>query len=98
MATERNNSTYQSNPQGGNSNGSFQEHNRQMREFRMSHADIALVNGLMLDEAALIQRMELLPPNRTMMERGGSTLPEAATDWSVLLPLPRVARYRLSQN
>ncbi|MFC1931067.1 hypothetical protein ACFLXJ_02560 [Chloroflexota bacterium] len=98
MAIERNNRTHQFNPNGENSNGSFQEHDRQMRGFRTPHADIALVNGSRLDKAALIQRMEPLQGFRTMMETGGSVLPEITTDWSALVPVQRVARYKLSQN
>lgn len=101
MAIKWNKQTRRFNPNGGNSNGSFQEHDRRMREFRASHADVALVNGTRLDEAALIQTMKPLQVNYPipiMMERGGSLLPDDTIDCSVLVPMWKVARYKLSQN
>ena len=98
MAMKWNSRDYQFDPNGGNSRSSFQEHNEHMRKFRGSHADIAMVNGPRLDEAALIERMEPLQICRIMMERGGSALPNATTTQSTLVPILRVARYKLSQN
>lgn len=99
MAIKWNEQTRRFDPNGGNSNGSFQEHDRRMREFRASHADVALVNGTRLGEAALIQTMKPLQVNYPiMMERGGSLLPDDTTDCSALVPMCKVARYKLSQN
>ena len=99
MATEWNNRTYQFNPNGGNNNGSFQEHDRQMREFRTSHADVALVNGPRLDEVTFLQTLKPLQTNCTMtMETGGSAFPDDTSDQSPLVPIWKVARYKLSQN
>ena len=57
MTIEWNNRTYRFNPNGGNSDSSLYEHDRQMREFRRSHADIALVNGPRFDEAAFLESL-----------------------------------------
>ncbi len=97
MTIEFNNRDYQFNPNGGNSNGSFQEHDRQMREFRTSHADVALVNGSRLDEAAFLESLLYLRVNY-VPETGGSAFPDDATDWSTLIPVWKVAEYKLSQN
>jgi len=97
MTTEWNNRGYQFDPNGGNSNGSFQEHDRQMREFRSSHTDVALVNGPRLDEAAYLDSLLFLRVNY-IMETGGSALPNDTTDRSPLVPMWKVARYKISQN
>ena len=83
---------------GGNGNSSFEHHNECMTEFRSSHADVAMVNGPRLDQAALLESMELLQVRRTMMETGGSVLPNDTTDQSDLVPMWKVARYKLSKN
>ena len=85
-------------PNGGNGRESFEEHNESMREFRRSHADVAVVNGSRLDEAALMERMESLQVRHTMVETGGSALPSDTTDQSALIPMWKVAKYKLSQN
>ncbi len=97
MAMEWNNRGYQFDPNGGNSRGSFQEHDRQMREFRGSHANVAIVNGPRLDEAAYLNSLLYLRVNYTM-ETGGSALPDDTSDQSPLVPMWKVARYKLSQN
>ena len=98
MTMKWNNRDYQFDPNGGNGRGSFEEHNESMREFRSSHADVATVNGPRLDEAALLERMAFLQVSRTMMETGGTALPNDTTDQSALVPMWKVARYKLSQN
>jgi riboflavin biosynthesis pyrimidine reductase len=85
-------------PNGGNGRESFKKHDESMREFRRSHANVAMVNGSMLDEAALLERMESLQVSHTMMETGGSALPSDITDRSALVPVLKVAGYKLSQN
>ena len=97
MTMEWNNRTYRFNPNGGNGKGSFQEHSELMTEFRKPHADIALVNGLRLNEAALLESLLFLRVNY-IMETGGSALPNDTTDQSPLIPIWKVARYKLSQN
>ncbi len=83
---------------GGNGTDSFEKHNECMREFRRSHADVAMVNGQRLDESALLESMKPLQVHRTMMETGGAALPSDPTDQSALVPIWKVARYKLSQN
>ncbi len=85
------------NPNGGNGRESFEEHNEHMREFRGSHADVALVNGSRLDEAAYLDSLLFLRVNY-IMETGGSTLLNSSTDWSALVPVLKVTGYKLSQN
>ena len=85
-------------PNGGNGRESFEVHDERMREFRSSHADVAMVNGPRLDEATLLERMESLQVRRTMMEMGGSALPNDIMDRSALVPALKVAGYKLSQN
>ncbi len=98
MAMKWNNNDYQFDPNGGNGGESFKEHNKRMREFHSSHADVAMVNGLRLGEAALLERMESLQVSHTIMETGGSRLLNGTMDWSALVPVLKVARYKLSQN
>ena len=98
MTMEWNSRNDRFNRNGGNGNGSFEQHNECMREFRGSHTDVAMVNGPRLDEAALLERMESLQVSRTMMETGGSRLLNGTTDWLALVPMWKVARYKLSQN
>jgi hypothetical protein len=69
-----------------------------MREFRRAHADVALVNGPRLDESALLERMESLQVRHTIMETGGSALPNDTTDQLALIPMWKVAWYKLSKN
>ena len=98
MTMEWNNRDYQFDSNGGNSEGSFEQHNEHMRGFRKSHANVAMVNAPRLDEAALLERMRPLQVSRIMMETGGSALPNDTTDQSDLVPMWKVARYKLSQN
>ncbi len=97
MAMEWNNRNDWFDPNGGNGRESFEEHNESMREFRRSHADVALANGPRLDEAAYLDSLLFLRVNYTM-ETGGSVLPNDTSDQSPLVPMWKVARYKLSQN
>jgi len=83
---------------GGNGRDSFEQHNESMREFRGSHAEVAMVNAPRCDESALLRSMQPLQVRRTMMETGGSALPNDTTDRSPLVPMWKVAWYKLSQN
>ena len=83
---------------GGNGTDSFEKHNECMREFRRSHAEVTLVNGPRSDEAAFLQRLQPLQVGYPVMETGGSALPSDPTDQSALVPIWKVARYKLSQN
>ena len=102
MRMEWNNRNDWFDPNGGNGRESFEEHNESMREFRRSHANVAMVNGPRLDESALqvalLERTRSLQVSRTIMETGGSRGYASAEDWSALVPLWKVAGYKLSQN
>ena len=63
-----------------------------MREFRRSHANVAMVNGPRLDESALLASVRLLQVPRTMMETGGARHHVSPEDWSTLVPVWKVAR------
>jgi len=76
----------------------FEKHNEQMRGFRMSHTDVTMVNAPRRDEPSLPEGKHLLKVGHTRMERGGSGFFHGTTDWSALVPLLKVARYKLSQN
>ena len=82
----------------GDSKSSFQEHNERMRGFRRSHADVAMVNALRCDEPALLESTQPWQVSRIIIETGGSAPLNGTTDWSALIPVPKVARYKLSQN
>ncbi len=97
MTTKWSNRDYRFDPNGGNGNGSFEQHNESMREFRRSHADVAMVNGLRLDEATFLESLLYLRVNY-VVETGGSALPSDTTDRSALVPVWKVAQYKLSQN
>ncbi len=98
MTMEWNNRDYQFDSNGENGKGSFEQHNECMREFRRSHADVAMVNGPRLDEVGFLESLRPLRVRRTMMETGGSALPNDTMDRSALVPMWKVARYKLSQN
>ncbi len=98
MTMEWNNRDYRFDFNGGSGNSSLEQHNERMREFRRSHADVAMVNGQRLDEAAFLESLRLWRVHRTMMETGGSALLNGTTDWSALVPVLKVAGYKLSQN
>jgi riboflavin biosynthesis pyrimidine reductase len=95
---ERNNKDYRF--AFGNFNGKdfFQKHNDRMREFRRSHADVARINGSRVDEAAHLDGMQHLQIPSIMKETGGARLLNSATDWSRLVTVPNIAKYKLSQN
>ena len=81
-----------------NNEGAFEEHAERVREFRRSHANVALVNGLRLDESALLEGMRLLQVRCTEVGTGGLVRYASAEDWSALVPVWRVAWYKFSPN
>lgn len=83
---------------GGHGRGSFQEHDERIRGFRRSHAEVAMVNAPRCDQATLIERMQPLPVSHPVTETGGARFLSGTADWSALVPVPKVARYKLSQN
>jgi len=50
----------------------FEKHNEQMRGFRMSHTDVAMVNAPRRDEPSLPESTWPLQVGHTIMKRGGS--------------------------
>lgn len=98
MAMASHNKNTRFNPTTRNDGGSFQEHDKDMRKFRSSHVDVAMVNAPGCDEIALLEGMRPLRIHYAMMETGGLKLLGSTTDWSALVPVFRVARYKLSQN
>jgi len=98
MAMEWNSRNDRFDLNGGNGRESFEDHDERMTEFHSSHANVAMVNAPRLGEAALLERMEFLRIHHTMMETGGTALPNDTTDQSALVPVLKVARYKLSQN
>jgi len=86
------------NPNDGNGRGSCREHDERMREFHRSHAKVAMVNAPRCDQATLIERMQPLHVSHPVTETGGSRFLSGTADWSALVPVLRVARYKLSQN
>jgi len=97
MTMERNNRD-QFDPNDGNGRGSFQEHNEYMSRFRRAHANVAWTNKPKRDELARLDSMLPLQVPHPIMEKGGSRFPDGPVDWSDLVPVLRVARYKLSQN
>ena len=94
---EWNNKDYRFDSDGGNGEGSFEQHDEGMREFRKSHADVALVNAPRLDKASFLDNLLFLRVNY-VVETGGSALPDDTSDQSPIVPIWRVAQYKLSQN
>ena len=83
---------------GGNGRGSFEEHNERMREFRKSHADVAMVNGPRLDESALLESTRPLHVADLMRVTRRSRCHASTEDWSAFVSVWKVALYKLSQN
>jgi len=77
---------------------SFGEHNENMKEFRKAHAAVALVNAPRYGESAILARAELLQLKDIIIEAGGTGFLDNAMNWSIYVPAPKVARYKLSQN
>ena len=98
MTMERNNRRDLFDHNGGNGSGSYREHNEHMREFCRSHVQVVMANAVRRDESALLERTRLLQVSYPMMETGGLRLLDGTTDWSALIPLWKVAPYKLSQN
>lgn len=81
-----------------NNRVSFQEHNERMRWFRRSHAGVALVNAPRPKEPSLLESTRPLPLSQIIIELGGTRLPHTNLDWANLMPVPKVASYKLSLN
>jgi len=98
MTMERNNRNYQFDPNGGNGRSSFQEHDEHMSRFRRAHANVAWTDKPKRDELARLDSMRLLQVPHPIMETGGSRFPNGTVDWSALVPVLKVARYKISHN
>ena len=77
---------------------SFQKHNECMREFRRAHGDITLVNAPRYSESAILARTEPSQLREIIIEAVGTGFLGNAMDRSAYIPIPTVARYKLSQN
>ncbi len=77
---------------------SFGKHNENMKEFRKAHAAVALVNAPRYGESAILARTEPLQLKDIIIEAGGTGFLDNAMNWSTYVPMPKVARYKLSQN
>ena len=77
---------------------SFPEHNEYMRRFRRAHADVAWTNQPKRDELARLDSMPPLQATHPIMETGGSRFHNSGTNWSGLVPVWKVAQYKLSPN
>jgi hypothetical protein len=81
-----------------NSKESLQEHNGHMKEFRISHTGVALVNAPRYGESDVLARTQPLQISQTLTDSGGSILLNGKAHWSALVPIIKVAQYKLSQN
>ena len=77
---------------------SFEKHNEYMRDFRKAHAAVTLVNAPRYGESAILARTEPLQLKDIIIEAGGTGFLDNAMNCSTYVPVPKVARYKLSQN
>ena len=77
----------------------FPKHNDYMRAFRRAHAGVAMGNNMRQNEPGLLERTRPLPANRVIMaETGGARFLSDITDRSALIPVLKVAKYKLTSN
>ncbi len=81
-----------------NNRVSFPEHNEYMSWFRRAHAEVAWANKPKRDELVRLDSMRPLPVSDIIIEMGGSRFHRSTTNWSVLVPVWKVAQYKLSPN
>ncbi len=81
-----------------NTRVSFEEHNEYMREFRKAHAAVVWGNKPKCDELARLDSMIPLRGSHPIMETGGARFHNSTTDLSALVPVLKVASYKLSPN
>ena len=98
MTTEGNNGDHQFKPIKANGEDSFEEHNNQMKAFRQSHGDVAMVNGPRCNRLGILKNTQplQLPSMITQIDTGG--IKNDIDDWWVLVDALQVAEYKLSQN
>jgi len=81
-----------------NNRDTFEEHNEGMRAFRKSHAGVQLVNAPRRDQPSLLESTRPLHVADIRREIGESRRYVSPEDWSALIPMWKVARYKLSPN
>ena len=81
-----------------NSRDAFKEHNERMKEFRRSHTDVSIFKAPGYHEPGLLESPQPLKVSYTMIETGGSGFLSGQTGWLALIPVFKVARYKLSHN
>lgn len=77
---------------------SFSEHNEYMRSFRRAHAAVVWGNKPKYNELARLDSMLPLQVTHPIMETGGSRFHSSTTNLSALVPVLKVAPYKLSPN
>jgi len=77
---------------------SYAEHNEYMKRFRRAHANVAWSNKPKCDELARSDSMQHLKVTHPMIGTGGSGFPSGTANWSTLVPVFKVASYKLSPN
>ena len=98
MKMEWHTGDYRFAPSGGNGGDAFAEHAECMRRFLGSHGDLAMVNGPRCGKPALPESNFHLSVQRFMTKSGGARFPNDATDWVTLVPVLKMAQYKLSPN
>jgi len=98
MTTEGNNGDNQFKPIKANGEDSFEEHNNQMKAFRQSHGDVAMVNGPRCNRLGILEITQplQLPRMITQIDTGGTK--HYIDDWWVLVDALQVAEHKISQN
>lgn len=81
-----------------NSQRSLQEHNEYMREFYSSHTSVILVNPSKYGRSATLEKTHPVQVNHTTPQAGGSKSLTGMADWPSLVPVLKVAQYKLSRN
>lgn len=98
MKIESNHKDYRFDHNSTNGGGFFDEHNEQMKVFRRSHSNVALVNSPWCDKLGTLQATYPLQLHRTMTETGGSRIISGIDDWSTLVLVLEVKRHKFWQN
>ena len=98
MTTKWNSRNYGFKSDGTGGNGNFYEHDEQMKEFRRSHGEVAVINGPRRDEAAFLESLLYLKVCGYRFDTGGAVFRSNGEDELHLVPLWKVAGYKLSVN
>lgn len=98
MIMEWNDRDYRFDLDGENDGDSFSEYAERMKWSRRPHDDVVMTNSPRRDELALFESTGTLLVRLPLMETGGSRLPHHPAVWAALIPILKVARYKLSSN